>query len=123
MILDHISFNVSDLEASKAFYLRALEPLGIGVAAEGQGWVVFGREGHPQFGLGLHGTATGPIHVAFVAANRELVRQFHRAAIAAGGKDNGAPGVRVAYHPNYYGAYVIAPDGHNIEVVCHEPEA
>jgi catechol 2,3-dioxygenase-like lactoylglutathione lyase family enzyme len=123
MILDHISFAVSDLASSREFYLRALAPLGIGVAAEGDGWVVLGREGVPQFGFGTSGTPTGPIHVAFAAANREQVRQFYRAALGAGGTDNGAPGLRERYHPNYYGAYVLGPDGLNIEAVCHKAEA
>ncbi len=123
MIFDHIGFNVTDLQASKAFYLRALEPLGIGVALEGEGWLMFGRPNMPQFWIGSFGGTPGPIHIAFAAANREQVRRFHEAALAAGGKDNGAPGLREHYHPNYYGAFVIGPDGHNIEAVCHKPEA
>ena len=85
-----------------------------------------GRAGHkgvPEFGFGTAGVLTPPIHVAFAAANRESVRQFYRAALAAGGKDNGAPGLQEHYHPNYYAAYVIDLNGHNIEAVCHEPEA
>lgn len=123
MILDHVGFNVSDFEASKRFYLQALAPLGIAVAISGEGWVMLGREGKGQFWIGSFGASPGPIHVAFAAKDREQVRQFHKAALAAGGKDNGAPGIRAQYHPNYYGAYVIAPDGHNIEAVCHAPEA
>lgn len=123
MVLDHIGFNVSDFPASKAFYLQALAPLGIVVAAEGDGWVMFGRPGKPQFWIGSFGSVPGPIHIAFAADNREKVRQFHEAALAAGGKDNGAPGLREHYHPNYYGAFVIGPDGHNIEAVCHAPPA
>jgi len=94
MILDHIGFNVSDLAASKRFYDTALAPLGIGVAAEGDGWVMLGREGKPQFWFGSFGASPGPIHIAFAAANREQVRQFHAAALKAGGTDNGAPGLR-----------------------------
>jgi catechol 2,3-dioxygenase-like lactoylglutathione lyase family enzyme len=123
MILDHVGFNVSDFEASKAFYLRALAPLGIGVAAQGDGWAMLGRPGKPQFWIGSFGAPPGPIHVAFAAEDREQVRRFHEAALAAGGKDNGAPGVREHYHPHYYGAFVLGPDGHNIEAVCHAPEA
>ncbi len=83
---------------------------------------MIGREGKPQFWFGAFGPPPGPIHIAFAAANREQVRQFHAAALAAGGKDNGAPGLRPQYHPHYYGAFVIGPDGHNIEAVCHDPE-
>lgn len=122
MILDHIGFNVSDLSASRRFYDEALAPLGIGVAAEGDGWVMLGREGKPQVWFGSFGPSPGPIHIAFAAANREQVRQFHAAALKAGAKDNGPPGLRPDYHPNYYGAFVIGPDGHNIEAVCHQAE-
>lgn len=122
MILDHVGFNVTDFEASKAFLVRALAPLGIGIAGEGPGWAMLGRGKKGQFWFGSMGAAPGPIHVAFAAENREQVRHFHEAAIAAGGKDNGAPGLRSHYHPNYYGAFVIGPDGHNFEAVCHAPE-
>jgi catechol 2,3-dioxygenase-like lactoylglutathione lyase family enzyme len=84
---------------------------------------MLGKEGKPQFWFGSFGPNPGRIHVAFAVINREQVRQFYAAALAAGGKDNGAPGVREQYHPNYYGAFVIGPDGHNIEAVCHQPEA
>jgi catechol 2,3-dioxygenase-like lactoylglutathione lyase family enzyme len=123
MILDHIGINVSDFVATKAFFMRALEPLGIGVVLEGDGWAMIGRDGKPQLWFGSFGSAPGAIHIAFSAADREQVRKFHAAALAAGGKDNGAPGIREHYHPNYYGAFVIGPDGHNIEAVCHAPEA
>ena len=122
MILDHIGFNVSDLDASKRFYQAALSPLRIGIAAEGDGWAMLGRDGKPQFWFGASGASPGPIHIAFAAANREEVRQFHAAALKAGGKDNGAPGLRPEYHANYYGAFVIGPDGHNIEAVCHHAQ-
>ena len=122
MILDHIGFNVTDFERSKAFFLKALDPLGIGVAAEGEGWVMLGRPGKPQFWFGSFGSTPGPIHIAFAAENRKQVREFYEAALAAGGKDNGPPGLREHYHPNYYGAFVIGPDGHNVEAVCHHPE-
>ena len=90
MILDHIGLNVSDLAASKRFYEAALAPLGIGVAAEGDGWAMLGRDGKPQFWFGAFGASPGPIHIAFAAAKREQVRQFYAAALQAGGKDNGA---------------------------------
>jgi catechol 2,3-dioxygenase-like lactoylglutathione lyase family enzyme len=122
MILDHISVNVADFEKSKAFYLAALEPLGIGVVKDGEGFAGLGRDGAPQFWIGTFGRAPGPIHVAFAAADHAQVRAFYDAALAAGGTDNGAPGIRAHYHPHYYAAYVRDPDGHNIEAVCHTPE-
>ena len=121
MIFDHVGYNVADFARSKAFYLHALAPLGIGVAAGGDGWVMFGRPGKPQLWIGALGAAPTGIHVAFAAADRAQVRGFHAAALAAGGRDNGAPGLRPHYHPNYYAAFVLDPDGHNIEAVCHEP--
>ena len=122
-MFDHIGFNVSDFSRSKAFYVEALTPLGIGVALEGEGWAMLGRPGRPQFWIGSFKGSPGPIHIGFVADTREQVRRFYDAAIAAGGKDNGPPGLREHYHPNYYGAFVIGPDGHNLEAVCHKPEA
>jgi catechol 2,3-dioxygenase-like lactoylglutathione lyase family enzyme len=122
MVFDHIGFNVTDFPAGKAFFTRALAPLGLAITKEAEGWAMIGRRGEGELWIGSFGPNPGPIHVAFAAANREQVRQFHAAALAAGGKDNGAPGLRPHYHPNYYGAYVIGPDGHNIEAVCHRPE-
>lgn len=123
MVFDHIGFNVSDFAATKAFLLQALQPLGIAITQEGEGWAMVGRQGEGNFWIGSFGSAPGPIHLAFAATSREQVRQFHAAALAAGGRDNGAPGLRPQYHPNYYGAFVIGPDGHNLEAVCHVPEA
>ena len=120
-MFDHIGFNVTDFAKSKAFFLKALQPLGIGVVAEGDGWAMIGRNGKAQFWFGAMGPSPGPIHIAFAADNRAQVREFHKAALAAGGKDNGGPGLR-DYHPNYYGAFVIGPDGHNVEAVCHAAE-
>jgi catechol 2,3-dioxygenase-like lactoylglutathione lyase family enzyme len=122
MILDHIGFNVSDFAQSKKFYLQALAPLGISIVSEGEGWAMLGKDGKGQFWFGSFGKSPSGIHIAFVAENRERVREFHAAAITAGAKDNGAPGLRQQYHPNYYAAFVIDPDGHNIEAVCHEAE-
>jgi len=119
MILDHIGFNVSNFEDTKRFLLAALKPLRIAIVSEGPGWAMIGRDGKPQFWFGSFGESPGPIHIAFAAENREQVKQFHAAALAAGGKDNGGPGVREQYHPNYYGAFVIGSDGHNIEAVFH----
>lgn len=123
MVFDHIGFNVSNLPQTKAFLVQALAPLGIGVTMEGDGWAMVGRKDEGQLWFGSFGSAPGSIHIAFAAKDREQVRQFHAAALAAGGKDNGAPGLRPHYHANYYGAFVIGPDGHNYEAVCHRPEA
>lgn len=122
MILDHIGLAVRDFARSSTFFRRSLAPLGIQTVLEGEGWAMLGKEGRPEFWIGVHGIPPGPIHIAFAAENREQVRAFHRAALAAGGRDNGAPGIRAKYHPDYYGAFVFDPDGHNIEAVCHRPE-
>jgi catechol 2,3-dioxygenase-like lactoylglutathione lyase family enzyme len=123
MVFDHIGFNVSNFPATKEFLVKALQPLSITIAQEGEGWAMVGRQGEGQFWFGSFGAPPGPIHIAFAAKNREQVRQFHAAALAAGGKDNGAPGLRPNYHANYFGAFVIGPDGHNFEAVCHAAEA
>jgi catechol 2,3-dioxygenase-like lactoylglutathione lyase family enzyme len=125
-MFDHVKFGVSDYAASKAFFLKALEPLGIAVVSEGS--PTYGVELSPPEGkasLCLFQTKEKPahLHLAFTAENRQQVEAFYRAALEAGGKDNGAPGLRPHYHTNYYAAFVIDPDGHNIEVVCHEPES
>jgi catechol 2,3-dioxygenase-like lactoylglutathione lyase family enzyme len=122
MILDHIGIAVSDFEQSKEFFSRALAPLGIELIMETHGWAGLGRGGKPELWFGMHTEPQRPMHIAFIAENREQVRAFHAAAIAAGGTDNGAPGIREVYHPNYYGAFVLGPDRHNIEAVCHQPE-
>jgi len=119
MILDHIGLAVRDFGKSATFFRRALAPLGIQTVLEGEGWAMLGKEGRPQFWIGVHGIPPGPLHIAFAAENREQVRAFHRAALAAGGRDNGAPGIRTKYPPDYYGAFVFDPDGNNIEVVNH----
>jgi catechol 2,3-dioxygenase-like lactoylglutathione lyase family enzyme len=123
MILDHIGVAVRDFGKSSTFYRRALAPLGIETVLEGEGWAMLGKDGRPEFWFGVHGIPPGPIHIAFCAQSREQVRAFHRAALAAGGRDNGAPGIRARYHPDYYGAFVFDPDGHNVEAVCHKPGA
>lgn len=123
MLFDHIGFNVSDFATMRSFLVSVLEPLGFGITMEADGWAMVGREGQGQFWFGSFGNVPGPIHIAFAAQDREQVRRFHAAALAAGAKDNGAPGLRPHYHPNYYGAFVIGPDGHNFEAVCHRPEA
>jgi catechol 2,3-dioxygenase-like lactoylglutathione lyase family enzyme len=123
-MFDHVKFGVSDFAASKAFFLKALEPLGVTVAAEGP--PAYGVElirPRSEASLVLHQTEEKPahLHLAFTAENRQQVEAFYRAALEAGGKDNGPPGLRPQYSANYYAAFVIGPDGHNIEVVCHEP--
>ena len=125
-MFDHVKFGVSDYAASKAFFLKALEPLGVAVVAEGP--PTYGVELCPKEGkvsLCLYQTEERPahLHLAFVAVNRQQVEAFYRAALEAGGKDNGAPGLHPEYTGRYYAAFVIGPDGHNIEVVCHEPVA
>jgi catechol 2,3-dioxygenase-like lactoylglutathione lyase family enzyme len=121
-MLDHIGFSVSDCARSKAFYEQAMTPLGIGLVME-VGPEHTGDGSHAA-GFGANGaTDPGHVHIALLASTRAVVDAFHRAAIAAGGRDNGAPGLRPHYHPNYYGTFVLDPDGHNIEAVCHIPEA
>jgi catechol 2,3-dioxygenase-like lactoylglutathione lyase family enzyme len=122
-MFDHLGFGVSNLAASKAFFLKALAPLGAGVAMEGPYGVGIGRAGKPSLWLHDKGEPAAPMHIAFAARSRGEVDAFHAAAIEAGGQDNGAPGLRPHYHPDYYGAFVIAPDGHNVEAVCHRPVA
>jgi catechol 2,3-dioxygenase-like lactoylglutathione lyase family enzyme len=126
-MIDHLGFPVSDYPRSKAFYLAALAPLGYslimevpaGVTEGGYPAAGFGADGKPDFWIGAEGGLTGVLHVAIATKDRAAVDAFHRAALAAGGKDNGAPGLRPHYHPNYYAAFVLDPDGHNIEAVCH----
>jgi catechol 2,3-dioxygenase-like lactoylglutathione lyase family enzyme len=127
-ILDHIGINATDFERSKAFYAAALAPLGITLVMEWGQAAGFGRDGKPDFWVGQGATRfqkpehlvhITPVHVAFVARSRAEVDAFHAAAMAAGGRDNGAPGVRPEYHAAYYGAFVIDPDGHNVEAVVH----
>jgi catechol 2,3-dioxygenase-like lactoylglutathione lyase family enzyme len=125
-MFDHVKFGVSDYAQSKAFFLKALEPLGVAVASEGT--PTYGVELlRPQANasLCLFQTKEKPahLHLAFAAENRHQVDAFYHAALEAGGKDNGAPGLRPHYHANYYAAFVIGPDGHNIEVVCSKPGA
>ena len=121
-MFDHVGFPVSDLAASRAFYAAALAPLGVGVIVDSPEWVAFGKAGRAQFWLGGGGSVPSGVHLAFVAADRAEVRAFYQAALAAGGIDNGAPGLRPQYHPDYYGAFVLDPDGHNVEAVCRNPE-
>jgi catechol 2,3-dioxygenase-like lactoylglutathione lyase family enzyme len=123
--LDHIGLNVSDFTRAKEFYSAALQPLGIKLQmefpSEAGGVAGFGRC-KPEFWIAAGNSPTSPVHIAFHAVNRAEVDAFYKAAIAAGAKDNGPPGLRPHYHPDYYGAFVIDPDGHNVEAVCHYPE-
>ncbi|MFL5870066.1 MAG: VOC family protein [Solirubrobacterales bacterium] len=120
--LDHVGLDVSDYEASKAFYERALEPLGLRVMMEPAPLICGFGDDFPFFWIAKRdrGPQTG-VHVAFRVKTRELVDAFHAAALAAGGADNGGPGPREIYHPQYYGAFVLDPDGNNVEAVCHTP--
>jgi catechol 2,3-dioxygenase-like lactoylglutathione lyase family enzyme len=121
-LIDHMGFAVSDYERSKAFYTQALAPLGIKLLMEpAPGIGGFGDDQKPYFWFGARDAPHTGVHVAFEAGDRETVDAFHAAALAAGGADNGGPGIREIYHPNYYGAYVLDPDGNNIEAVCHRP--
>ena len=128
-MIDHIGFPVSDFERSKAFYAAALAPLGYTLLMEfgadqtesGHPAAGFGRDGKPDFWIGGEGGIQGRLHVAFTASDRATVDAFHKAALAAGGADHGPPGPRPHYHANYCAAFVLDPDGHNIEAVCHTP--
>lgn len=129
-MLDHIGFAVSDLAKSRSFYEKALAPLGIGVVMAvtkeqtGAGDAVgFGAKEIPFFWIGNGGAQTDYLHVALSAESRAEVDAFYKAALEDGGSDNGAPGLRPHYHPNYYGAFVLDLDGHNIEAVCHKPDS
>jgi catechol 2,3-dioxygenase-like lactoylglutathione lyase family enzyme len=121
-MFDHVVFGVSDYATSKAFFLKALEPIGMAVVAEGPPGIELSADGQASLCLFPTDEKPGHLHLAFRAENRGQVDAFHRAALAAGGRDNGAPGLRPNYSGRYYAAFVIGPDGHNIEVVCHEPE-
>jgi catechol 2,3-dioxygenase-like lactoylglutathione lyase family enzyme len=128
-MIDHVGFSVSDYDRAKGFYAQALAPLGYTLIMEvpadktEAGFAVagFGADRKPDFWFAGEGKLERPVHIAIIAKDRASVDAFYRAALAAGGKDNGAPGLRPHYHPNYYGAFVLDPDGHNIEAVCHSP--
>ena len=127
-MIDHIGIGASNFEASRRFYDAALAPLDFGVIMEvlseesgGYHGIGYGKDGKPFFWLGDDGPRGTGIHIAFSAASRSQVDAFYAAALGAGGKDNGAPGLRPHYHPNYYAAFVIDPDGLNVEAVCHAP--
>jgi catechol 2,3-dioxygenase-like lactoylglutathione lyase family enzyme len=122
VVLDHVGLPASDLERSKRFYETALSPLGYELIMEPSDSAAgFGRQDKPDFWI-ARGEPGHPVHVAFAAEDHASVNAFHEAAIAAGGRDNGGPGLRPEYHPSYYGAFVLDPDGNNIKAVCHRPQ-
>jgi catechol 2,3-dioxygenase-like lactoylglutathione lyase family enzyme len=127
-MIDHVGIPVSDYAYAKAFYEKALAPLGYTMIMEVRQTehdalaAGFGTDGKPDFWIGGEGGLNKSVHVSIVVTKRAMVDAFHRAAIAAAGRDNGAPGLRPNYHPNYYAAFVLDPDGHNIEAVCHGAE-
>jgi catechol 2,3-dioxygenase-like lactoylglutathione lyase family enzyme len=121
-MLDHVEVKVRDADASRAFYDAALAALGLTALMSGRGFAGYG-DSRPFFWIGQAGVSPQiTMHVAFGCESRAEVDAFYAAAIAAGGRDNGRPGIRAQYHPTYYGAFVLDPDGHNIEAVCHKPE-
>lgn len=124
-MFDHVVFGVTDYQSSKAFFVRALEPLGVAIVSEGPLGVEFCRR-NDNASLCIRRepeVQRAHLHLAFAAESREQVDAFYRAALAAGGRDHGAPGVRPQYHAHYYAAFVIGPDGHNVEAVCHAPQS
>jgi catechol 2,3-dioxygenase-like lactoylglutathione lyase family enzyme len=121
-MLDHIGLEVRSYKLSKEFYRRSLAALGCGVIEETHGWCGFGPPGKPLFWIHEGQSVAAPIHIGFSASDRAAVDSFHAAALVAGGRNNGPPGVREIYHPNYYGAFILDPDGNNIEAVCHDAD-
>ena len=123
-MIDHVIIAVTNLDSAKEFYKAALAPLGYELGLVGDWGAGFKSvQGVPDFWLHSAETVATPTHVAFQADSHDLVEAFYAAAIAAGGKDNGAPGLRPHYHETYYAAFVLDADGHNIEAVCHTPES
>ncbi len=120
-MFDHLGIGVSNIAASKRFFLQALEPLGVSLAMEGPGSLGLGRDGKPSLWISESTDKPARLHIAISAPTRAQVHAFYAAAMAAGGRDNGAPGLRPHYHPHYYAAFVLDPDGNNIEAVCHHP--
>jgi catechol 2,3-dioxygenase-like lactoylglutathione lyase family enzyme len=124
--IDHVGLKVADFAVSRSFYVAALGTLGIQLLADfeigGQKHAGFGADGRPTFWIGSGKQSIGDVHVAFTARSRAEVNAFYSVALSTGGRDNGAPGLRAHYHPNYYAAFALDPDGHNIEAVCHVAE-
>jgi catechol 2,3-dioxygenase-like lactoylglutathione lyase family enzyme len=129
-VIDHVGFPVADYTRSKDFYAQALAPLGYELVMEIDGAQTesrapaagFGHAGKPDFWIGGEGGLEKPLHIAIAASDRASVDAFYAAALKAGGRDNGSPGRRPHYHANYYAAFILDPDGHNIEAVCHAPD-
>ncbi|MFN2547047.1 MAG: VOC family protein [Myxococcales bacterium] len=122
-MIDHMTLRVRDYAKSKAFYLAALKPLGYEMIMEWEGFVGLGVKGKPDFWIApAEDRKYSQLHIAFRAPNRKAVHEFHDAALKAGGKDNGGAGPRTEYHPSYFGAFVLDPDGHNVEACCHDKE-
>jgi catechol 2,3-dioxygenase-like lactoylglutathione lyase family enzyme len=120
-VIDHVVLSISDFQKSRRFYAGALAPLGYRVVKEFPGWAGFGAGARADIWIATREPVTASTHVALLCGTRSLVDAFHEAALKAGGRDNGAPGLRPDYHPDYYGAFVLDPDGNNIEAICHEP--
>jgi catechol 2,3-dioxygenase-like lactoylglutathione lyase family enzyme len=122
-MLDHVTIGVTDIESSKRFYDHALRQLGIERLHTDPEFAGYGANEIAVFWIGLRDRPQSGSHIAFAASDRNAVDEFYRAALAAGGRDNGPPGLRPQYHDHYYGAFVFDPDGHNIEAVCHDESA
>jgi catechol 2,3-dioxygenase-like lactoylglutathione lyase family enzyme len=122
-MLDHVTIGVTNTERSKTFYDRALHPLGITrLYGDGERFAGYGISPKAFFWIGVRDDPQTGSHIAFAAQDRATVDRFYEEAIAAGGRDNGRPGLRPHYHPDYYGAFVLDPDGHNVEAVCRSPQ-
>jgi catechol 2,3-dioxygenase-like lactoylglutathione lyase family enzyme len=120
-VVDHLTLRVADMERSRAFYAAALAPLGFGIVADygGDAGIAFGPPGQDDFAIAPGAVPSGPLHLAFYASDRAAVSDFHAFGLSAGGRDNGAPGLRPDYHDKYWAAYLIDPDGNNVEAVNH----
>ncbi len=121
-MIDHVVLRVKDLGRSRKFYAGALAPLGYALLKEFPGYTGFGAGGRTDIWIAQGEASGSSVHIAITSPSRKIVDAFHAAALAAGGRDNGAPGIRASYHKDYYGAFVFDPDGNNIEAVCHDPK-
>jgi catechol 2,3-dioxygenase-like lactoylglutathione lyase family enzyme len=121
-MIDHVTLNVADLEPERGFYEQALRPVGYELVMDFPDWCGFASDGVPNFFISHRGEPSAPVHVAFLAPDQAAVAAFFEAALAAGGQDNGPPGIRRVYHEYYFGAYILDPEGNNIEAVTHKPE-